>query len=74
MAYRRSKRAYPTIQAWMDATNTSQPELAKVLGISQSHLCNVLRGNRRASLHLTLRLAHLTNVPIESINETPKVA
>jgi transcriptional regulator with XRE-family HTH domain len=74
MSHRRTKRAYPTLQAWMDATNTSQPELAKVLGISQSHLCNVLRGNRRASLNLTLKLAHLTNVPIESINQTSKVA
>lgn len=74
MAYRRTKRAYPTVQAWMDATGTSQPELAKALGISQSHLCNIIRGNRRASLNLALRIAHLTNVPVETIAVIQKVA
>ena len=74
MAYRRSKRAYPTVRAWMDATSTSQQDLAKLLGISQSHLCNVLRGNRKASLGLALELAKLTNVPIETIAETARVA
>jgi DNA-binding XRE family transcriptional regulator len=58
----------------MDATNTSQPDLAKVLGISQSHLCNILRGKRRAGWDLALQLARLTNVPVESINGTSKVA
>ena len=74
MSYRRSKRAYPTVHAWMDATGTSQLELAKLLNISQSHLCNILRGNRRASLRLTLAIAHLTNVPIETIANTARVA
>jgi transcriptional regulator with XRE-family HTH domain len=74
MAYRRTKRAFPTVQAWQDAHNVSQLELAKLLGISQSHLCNVLRGNRRASLNLALQIAKLTNVPIETIAETARVA
>lgn len=58
----------------MDATGTTQPELAKVLGISQSHLCNVLRGNRRASGELALQIANLTNVPVETILTIQKVA
>lgn len=74
MAHRRTKRAYPTVHAWMDATNTSQQDLAKLLDISQSHLCNILRGNRRASLNLALAIAKLTNVPIETIAETARVA
>lgn len=74
MAYRRAKRPYPTVQAWMDATGTSQLELAKLLNISQSHLCNIIRGNRRASLSLALAIAHLTNVPVESIATIERVA
>ena len=58
----------------MAETGTSQQELAKVLSISQSHLCNILRGNRRASLKLVLRLSALTNVPIETIADIQKVA
>lgn len=74
MAYRRTKRAFPTIQAWQDAHNVSQQDLAKSLGISQSHLCNIVRGNRRASAKLALELAKLTNVPIESIIELARTA
>lgn len=67
MSFRRFGRAYPTIEAWCAATGTSQGELAKLLNISQSHLCNVMRGNRKASLQLALKLSKLTNVPIETI-------
>lgn len=74
MAPKRFKRAYPTIQAWLDDTGTRQQDLAKVLGISQSHMCNIVRGNRRASLNLALMIAKITNVPIETIAETAKVA
>lgn len=74
MGHRRTKRAYATVQAWMDATGTTQPELAKVLAISQSHLCNVLRGNRKPSVGLALKIARLTNVPVESIAEVERVA
>lgn len=74
MRIRRTKRAYPTLQKWMDATGTSQPELAKVLAISQSHLCNILRGNRSPSMKLALRIANLTNVPVETIATIQKVA
>lgn len=74
MSHRRTKRAYPTVHAWMDATGTCQQDLAKLLGISQSHLCNILRGNRRASLNLALQIAKLTNVPIETVAATARVA
>lgn len=74
MRYRRTKRAFPTVQAWMNATGTTQQELAKLLNMSQSHLCNILRGNRKCSLALALRIAHLTNVPIETIAQTARVA
>lgn len=74
MTRRRTRRPYRDIQSWMDATGTNQQTLAKRLQISQSHLCNVMRGNRKASLDLASRLAELTNVPMETIAAIQKVA
>lgn len=67
----RTRRAYPSVQAWMDATGTNQVELAKLVGIQQSHLSNILRKSRRASLNVALKLSQITNVPIEIIAEWP---
>lgn len=55
----------------MEATGTNQAELAKRAGINPSHLSNILRRSRRASLYLALRLSKLTGVPIEVIAEWP---
>lgn len=61
------KRAFPSVQAWMEATGTNQSELAQRLGVSQPHLCNVLSKTRKASLTLAFRISRLTNVPVEAI-------
>lgn len=74
MAYRRPKRVFPTVQAWLSGTGTSQLELAKALNISQSHLCNILRGNRKPSADLAVAIAKLTNVAVETIIQPQKVA
>ena len=74
MHYRRTKRAFPSVEAWQDATGTDQQTLAKLVGISRSHLCNILGGKRRASLDVTLRLAKTTNVPIEVVAGIARVA
>jgi len=74
MNYRRTKRAFPSVEAWQDATGTSQGDLAKLLKISRSHLCNILGGKRRASLDVVLKLAETTNVPIEVIANLARVA
>lgn len=58
----------------MSATGTNQLRLAKLLNMSQSHLCNILRGNRKPSLDLALAIARMTNVPVEAIDRTEKVA
>jgi len=58
----------------MEYTGTNQRDLAKVLGISESHLCNILRKNRNASAGLALRMSQLTNVPIETLIESARVA
>lgn len=67
----RTRRAFPTVQAWMDATGTNNRRLAGLLGITESHLSNVLRKSRKCSLYLALKISKLTNVPIETICEWP---
>jgi plasmid maintenance system antidote protein VapI len=51
----------------MEATGTTQAQLAKRLGVGQPHISNVLRHTRKASFALALRLSRMTNVPIEAI-------
>ena len=68
---KRIRRAYPTVQAWMEATGTNQQELARQLGISDSHLSNILSKSRRCSLFLALKISKYTNVPIEALVEWP---
>lgn len=74
MARRTTRRAFPTIEAWMRANNVNQGELAKCLAISQSHLCNIIKGNKRPGFLLALKISQLTNVPIETIAETARIA
>lgn len=65
------RRAYPSVQAWMEATGTNQTRLAKQIGISEPHLSNILSKSRRCSLQVALKISKLTNVPIESLVEWP---
>lgn len=67
----RVRRAYATMQDWMMATGTNQQELAKIAGIHQSHLSNILSRSRRCSLYLAIKLSKITNVPIETIAGWP---
>lgn len=53
----------------MDATYTTQEELAALLGISQSHLSNILRKARSCSAELAIRLSRITGVPLEIVLE-----
>ena len=64
-------RPYPTLQAWMDDTGTNQRELARAVGIKDSHMSNILRKSRRCSLYIALKLSRHCNVPIEAITEWP---
>jgi len=74
MNYRRPKRAFSSVEAWQDATGINQGDLAKLCEISRSHLCNILGGKRRASLDVVLKIAEITNVPIETIARIARVA
>ena len=66
-------QSYERLQDWMNAKGVNQKYLARLAGISEQHLCMVLRGSRRCSLRVALRLSELTGVPVENICQWPKV-
>lgn len=74
MSRRFIKRPFRSVEAWMTANGVTQRELAKCLGISESHLCNVLGGKKGVSLRLARSISDLTNVPIETIADLARIA
>lgn len=55
------------IMDWLTAHGRSQRSLARELGISPAHLCNVLKGKRMPSFALAVRLAKMMRRPVERI-------
>lgn len=68
---KRTRRAYPTLQRYMEATGTTNRQLAKKVGITESHLSNILKKSRRCSLFIALKLSKAANVPVDTICEWP---
>jgi transcriptional regulator with XRE-family HTH domain len=61
------RKAYPTLQAFLEETGTPQFELAKKANIGQAHLSLILSGERTPSLPLALKLARIANIPVETL-------
>lgn len=61
------RKAFPTLQAFLDETGTPQFVLAKKARITQAHLSYILSGERTPSLPLALKLAKLANIPVETL-------
>jgi transcriptional regulator with XRE-family HTH domain len=62
-----ARKTYPTVQAWMEATNTTGERLAELTGIDRSHLSKLLTGSRRCSYEKAARLSDVTGVPVENL-------
>lgn len=52
------------LRAWMERQGLKHADVAQALGISQSQVSHLLRGARRPSLDLALRIYDLTGIPI----------
>lgn len=61
------RKAYPTLQAFIQETGTPQFQLAKRAGIGQAHLSLILSGERTPSLPLALKIARIANIPVETL-------
>jgi plasmid maintenance system antidote protein VapI len=66
------KRTYRSLHEWLDRTGTPQYVLARRAKITDSTLSMLLRGSRRCSLDVALRLGEITGVPVEKLVEWPK--
>jgi transcriptional regulator with XRE-family HTH domain len=61
------RKAYPTLNAYIEANGINQVDFAKRAGIVQGHLSMILNGERTPSLPLALKLARLANCPVETL-------
>jgi transcriptional regulator with XRE-family HTH domain len=61
------KKIYRTIPEYLAAAGLSQAEFAERLGISQSHLSQIISGHRSASLELAHQIEDLTGVPTRAL-------
>ena len=59
------KRAYPTLRHWRGAL--TQAEAAERLGVRQGHYSRLERGVQYPGRKLGIRIAELTNVPLETV-------
>lgn len=64
---RRRRGPFPTLRAFFDQTGIRQSDIAANVGISETHLSNIVNGRKSPSLHLAKALSRETNVPVEAI-------
>lgn len=68
---KKPRPAYLTVKAYLEATGTTQEQLAAEIGITPAHLSNILSKSRNCSVPVLLKLSHITNVPVEAIAGRP---
>lgn len=64
---RRRRGPFPTLRAFFDQTGVRQGDIAANVGISESHMSNIVNGKRLPSVTLAVAISHETNVPVEAI-------
>lgn len=70
--FSRPTREYPSLQVWLEQTGTTQAKLAELVGCTPPHISSILKGSRRCSLILALKLSAVTGVPVEKLTPWPK--
>lgn len=63
---RRARGPFPTLRAFFDQTGIRQSDIAADLGISESHMSNLVSGKRKPSYRIATALTTLTNVPFDA--------
>lgn len=62
-----SRRTYPNLTAYLEATGETQAELAQRLERSQAFVSKLLNGLTQPSLHEAFRIARICRIPVESL-------
>lgn len=60
-------KLFPELRAWMERTNTTQGDLARILGIKEPQMSRMLSGQRGMSPDYSVKLASLTGIPVEKL-------
>jgi transcriptional regulator with XRE-family HTH domain len=60
---------YRSLRAYLDATHTTQEQLAQRIGVSQAHLSMLLSGQRKPSVELALLIERETGVSVRDLVE-----
>jgi transcriptional regulator with XRE-family HTH domain len=63
------KRRYRTVRAYLEANGITQEQFARVLGISQAHLSEILSGRKRPSVAVALQIEAVTGVTVRQLIE-----
>jgi transcriptional regulator with XRE-family HTH domain len=64
---KRSKRTYPTLKAWREATGLNQREAAQILGTTQTTYSRFERQARAPKPERAKAISQKTGVPFESV-------
>jgi transcriptional regulator with XRE-family HTH domain len=69
---RTAQTTYPNLLAFLEATGTTQVELAQLLRRSQGYISRLVNGIQQPSLDEALRIAKITGIPVESLAVRPR--
>lgn len=69
-----TKRSFATLTEYLEATGTTQMELAARVGVSQAQMSHLVRRFVEPKLGLALRLHAETGVPLEALVLDQQVA
>ena len=64
----KQRRAYTNLAHYLEASGTSQADLARQLKTTQATVSHIINGLAKPSLRLAIRIAKATNIPIESLD------
>jgi len=65
-------RQFASLQEWLEYMGIKQQKLAELVGVSAAHVSSILKGSRRCSFALGLRLNAVTGVPLDKLCAWPK--
>lgn len=60
-------KRYTSLRAYLQATGTTQEQLAAMVGVRQGLISKYVRGEQTPRLPMALRLSKLTGVPLEAL-------
>lgn len=67
-------RTYSSLQAFIEATGTTQETLAHELGISQGYMSKLVRGLQQPRLDLALKIHDRYGVALDSLLKGPRTS